>query len=78
MTTVRTLVAYAVKKGWNMFQLDVNNTFLHGDLHEETFMQVPRGLNIDDSKLVYKLNKSLYGLKHASKKWYAKLTEALF
>lgn len=43
MITVRALIGTTVVKGWEMYQLDVNNAFLHGYLHKEVYIQVPQG-----------------------------------
>lgn len=60
--TLRSLNVIAMKRGWNISQLDVNNDFLHGDLHEEVYIEVPPGLMVDIPSLVCKINKSLLAL----------------
>ena len=44
----------------------MKNAFLHGDLEEEIYMEVPLGLCSKAGKdAVHKLNKALYGLKQS-------------
>lgn len=37
MTTVHQILSLAAIKGGRITQLDVNNAFIYGDLHEEVF-----------------------------------------
>lgn len=59
-----------------MVQFDIKTAFLHGDLDEELYMLQPEGFK-DGSGKVYKLLRSLYGLKQSPLQWHKKIDSVL-
>jgi hypothetical protein len=76
MNTIRALISIASNNGWNLFQMDVKNAFLHGDLQEEVYMEIPPGFNSHKTEgKVCKLIKSLYGLKQSPRAWFGRFSK---
>ncbi|RDY04292.1 hypothetical protein CR513_12011, partial [Mucuna pruriens] len=66
MNMVRVALSLAAHFGCNLQQFDVKNTFLHGHLEEEVYMEIPpRFYSHNEKNKVCKLKKALSGLKQS-------------
>ena len=64
MTTLQSVDVLVAIEDMNLHQMDVNKTFIYKNLHEELYLQHPKGFfKKGKEKLVCHLKKSLCGLK---------------
>jgi hypothetical protein len=64
LTTIRVLLSLATSYGLLVHQMDVKTAFLNGELEEEIYMDQSDGFAVKGQEgMIYKLLKSLYGLK---------------
>nr|GEX41392.1 retrovirus-related Pol polyprotein from transposon TNT 1-94 [Tanacetum cinerariifolium] len=76
--TIKIFLAYAAHMNMVFYQMDVKNAFLNGNLWEEVYVSQSDGfVDPDNPNHVYKLKKSLYGLKQALHAWYDMLSSFL-
>ena len=67
-------MALAAAYNLELHHLDIQTTFLHGDLEEEVYMQQPPYYeDANSSSKVCRLQKSIYGLRQSPRAWYHRL-----
>ena len=74
----RTMLAMAAKHKMTARMWDVSTAFLHAPIDEEVYVEQPQGHVVKGKEhYVYRLRKSLYGLKQSSRNFYTLLHDEL-
>ena len=71
INSMYTLISCIANCSWDLHQLDMKNAFLHKNLQEEVYMQIPsRFVSRAIAGHVCRLRCSLYDLKQSSNAWF--------
>ncbi|GKB18630.1 retrotransposon protein, putative, ty1-copia subclass [Tanacetum coccineum] len=75
---IRILISIASFYDYEIWQMDVKTSFLNGYLDEDIYMLQPEGfVDLKHPKKVCKLQRSIYGLKQASRSWNKRLDKEI-
>ena len=78
LNTVRVLLSLTANLDWPLHQLDVKNVFLHDNLDEKVYMDIPpRYTGSIDTKIVCNLERALYGLKQSPRAWFSRFSSTM-
>ena len=76
--TIRVLFSVVANKDWPLYQFDMKNAFLHGEIEEDVYLKPPPGFSDEYNQGEgCKLKKALYGLKQSPKAWFGRITTAM-
>ena len=74
--SMKLILSIATTEGWDISTTDITSAFLQGSqMDREVYVKPPKEANMPNK--LWLLNKCLYGLKDASRKWYLKVVEKL-
>jgi len=78
LQSIQIPLAIATHFDYEIWQMDVKTPFLNGQLDEDIYMIQPNGFITDNQEdRVCKLQRSIYGLKQASKSWNIRFDETI-
>src|SRR6516165_5133589 len=76
--SIRIMLAIAAYHDYEIWQMDVKTAFLNGNLVEDVYMTQPEGFIVpENANKVCKLQRSIYGLKQASRSWNQRFDETV-
>ena len=78
LKSIRILLVVVASLDYEILQMDVKTTFLNGSLEEDIYVQQPEGfIARGQEHMACKLQRSIYGLKQASRIWNIRFDQAI-
>ena len=79
LSSIMTLIVVSATRKWPLFQMDVKNAFLNGELLEEVYMKLPLGYSHPPGfpHKVCRPRRALYDLKQGPRAWFAKFSSTI-
>ena len=78
LISIRQFISLVATLGWDLYQLDIKNAFLHWDLEEEVYMEQPLWFVAQgEISRVCRFRKLLYGLKQSPHVWFGIFSEVI-
>ena len=77
LKSIKILLAIDAHCDYEIRKMDVKTTFLNGNLTKEVHMTQPEGFISGNGSKVCKLQRSIYGLKQASRSWNIRFDETI-
>ncbi|KAL0285353.1 UNVERIFIED_CONTAM: Retrovirus-related Pol polyprotein from transposon TNT 1-94 [Sesamum radiatum] len=76
--SIRIMLAIAAWYDYEIWQMDLKTAFLNGFVEEEIYMDQPEGFtSVGEEQKVCHLQRSIYGLKQASRSWNIRFDEVI-
>ena len=76
--SIRIVLVVDASLDYEIWQMDVKTAFLNGSLEEDIYMQQPEGfIARGQEHMACKLQRSIYGLKQASRTWNISFDQAI-
>jgi hypothetical protein len=76
-SSLQFIIALATKNNWAIKQMDAVAAFLNNDLKEEIYLEQPEGFEDGGKDKVWRLHKSIYGLKQSARLWHLEVEKHL-
>jgi len=76
MESIRMLIQVVVQHDWSLHQMDVKVAYLHAPIECDVYVEPTPGYQ-QSSTTVWKLKRSLYGLKQSGRNWHNLLYDYL-